>query len=163
MIQDDLNQKWPPIHISLKALCDNDQSALFRIECWDSDASLADTLSFNHDDLIGFIDTTVDQLLNQCKERIPLLPPTPEYLEASIARQLVSQGVDKASAMTQAAAAATAKAVDFMTLGAGVKAGGAAAAGLKKGMWVGLHGASKLQYLGAGAISEVGGLGAAGM
>ena len=163
VIQDDLNPKWPPIHISLKALCDNDQSALFRIECWDSDASSADPLSFNHDDLIGFIDTTVDQLLNQWKERIPLLPPTPEYLEASIARQLVSQGVDKASAMTQAAAAATAKAVDFMTLGAGVKAGGAAAAGLKKGMWVGLHGASKLQDLGAGAISEVGGLGAAGM
>jgi hypothetical protein len=111
--------------------------------------------------LIGYIDTTVEELKKRRNEYIPLLTPSPEYLQIAIHSQLIRQGVDKATAASQALAAASAKAADLMRLGAGLKAGGAAAAGLKKGMSLGLQGASIVQGLGAGAMSKVG-LGALG-
>ena len=161
VIDDNLDPQWPTVKISLKALCRNDSNATFRIECWDSDASFADPLNTNNDDLIGYIDTTVEELKKRRNEYIPLVPPSPEYLQIKIHSQLIRQGVDKATAASQALAAASAKAADLMHLGAGLKAGGAAAAGLKKGMSLGLQGASIVQGLGAGAMSKVG-LGALG-
>jgi Ran GTPase-activating protein (RanGAP) involved in mRNA processing and transport len=164
VIDDNLDPQWPTVKLSLKALCRNDSNATFRIECWDSDASFADPLHTINDDLIGYIDTTVEELKKRRNEYIPLLTPSPEYLQIAIHSQLIRQGVDKATAASQALAAASAKAADLMRLGAGLKAGGAAAAGLKKGMSLGLHGASIVQGLGkasAGAMSKVG-LGALG-
>jgi len=55
-IDNDLNPLWAPISINLFELCEGDLDAPLLIEVWDSD-------TFSSDDQIGFLETTVNQLL----------------------------------------------------------------------------------------------------
>ena len=57
-IPNDLNPAWQPFSLDLDDLCHGDLDAKFKIECWDEDK-----LSSN--DMIGWIETTVNSLLSE--------------------------------------------------------------------------------------------------
>ena len=57
-IPNDLNPAWQPFSIDLDDLCHGDLDAKLKIECWDEDK-----LSSN--DMIGWIETTVNSLLSE--------------------------------------------------------------------------------------------------
>jgi Ran GTPase-activating protein (RanGAP) involved in mRNA processing and transport len=77
IIQNDLNPIWPVVELKMDSLCFNDREHEFRIECWDSDASAFNPLDLNKDDLIGWLDTSVVQLLRM--QPLCLKHPTSEH------------------------------------------------------------------------------------
>eukprot|EP00918_Siedleckia_nematoides_P098130 GHVU01214836.1.p1 GENE.GHVU01214836.1~~GHVU01214836.1.p1 ORF type:complete len:563 (+),score=135.63 GHVU01214836.1:54-1691(+) len=57
-IPNNLNPVWKPFAVDMDRLCNGDLDAKFKLECWDED-------SMSSDDMIGWIETTVNQLLSR--------------------------------------------------------------------------------------------------
>ncbi len=57
-IPNNLNPVWKPFVVDMGELCNGDLDAEFKLECWDED-------SMKSDDMIGWIETTVNQLFSK--------------------------------------------------------------------------------------------------
>ena len=58
VIDNELNPAWKPFQVDMDKLCRSSLGTKFMIECWDKDTE-------TEDDLIGWIETTVGQLLTR--------------------------------------------------------------------------------------------------
>jgi len=171
IIKDNLNPSWPKMRLDMGLLCLNKSDALFRIECWDSDASLLDPLKVDEDDLIGWVDTSVDELFLQ--QPLHLQYATAEYQKQGLAKR----GQNAAKAVTAATAAATAvvtaSALGMVSSGAGLlsavggdklmKVGGIGGEQLKKVGKMGGVGLAKAFELGGGAVGNMANVGSSAL
>ena len=171
IIKDNLNPSWPKMRLDMGLLCLNKSDALFRIECWGSDASLFDPLKVDEDDLIGWVDTSLDQLFLQ--QPLHLQYATAEYQKQGLAKR----GQNTAKAVTAATAAATVvvteSAIGMVSSGAGLlskvggdtlmKIGGIGGEQLKKVGKMGGDGLIKAFELGGGAVGNIANVGSSAL
>jgi len=68
IIKNDLNPSWKPIGIRVHALCDGDYDRNIMVECYDYDND-------GSHDLIGRVETTVNQIISSKFLKLPLINP----------------------------------------------------------------------------------------